>query len=130
MILDSADDFFSRQKSPDEISADYDMPFAVEEPPAGEGFLLRRSHVRWLVREEIRLSAMRPHINHDNPKAMKAYYELLEEFNAVAKNCSSERVDIEAAKADIEPYREEIEKMAALEVEVNGWDKPEWASKL
>ena len=121
--LNAVDAYRSSQKSEAQIVADYDMPFMVERPPDGMGWLLTRAHLRWLVREEIRLNAMRDGLNFDNERALKEYIAMLAEFNAVARNCCCEIVDFKAAKADIEPYRGKIEELARLEAEANGWNK-------
>ena len=123
LSLNLADDFFTSCKSQEARSADYDMPFVVERPPDGAGWLLRRSHLRWIIREEIRLTSMMPLINHENDRAMKEYIELLNDYNSVAKNAYCEITDMRAARIDIEPFREQISSAAAMEVEVNGWDK-------
>ena len=67
--------------------------------------------------------AMRDLINHDNDKAMREYFDMLEEFNASAQNCFCEKTDYRAAKTDVEPFREKIEAFAAMEVEASGWDR-------
>ena len=121
--LDAADDFASSGKTAEQISADFDIPFAVEHPPKGSGWLLNRAHLRWLIREEIRLNAMRDSINFENERAIKEYMEQLDEFNAVAARCFCEHGDFRAATRDIEPYREKIVEAAHLEAEANGWHK-------
>ena len=117
--LDYVDELW-RESKKDPV---YGLPFAVEAPPAGEGWFLRRSQLRYLLIEEIRLGAMRDLINHDNDKAMREYFDMLEEFNASAQNCFCEKTDYRAAKTDVEPFRERIEAFAAMEVEASGWDR-------
>ena len=121
--LNIADDMATDGKSAEQVMADNDMPFMVTRPPDGGGWLLTRANLRWLVREEIRLEAMRSVVNFENDRALKEYIAMLREFNAIAENCSCEAEDWRAARADIERFRAVIEENARLEAEVNGWDK-------
>ena len=119
--LDTADDFVSRNTGVSDTEAELSMPFLAEKPPVGAGWLLKRAHLRWLCREEIRLNALRDGINFDNERAMKEYIAELRAFNAVAQNCFCEVADLKAAQADIEPFRPAIEDAAHKEALANGW---------
>ena len=121
--LDAADIFVARNAKLSETAADFDMPLPAEKPPEGEGWLLNRSHLRWLCRESIRMEALKSGINYDNERAVKEYFAELQKFNSVAQNCFCEAADLKAAHRDVEPFREIIEEAARLEAEANGWGK-------
>lgn len=117
--LDVADDYVAG-----EAAKESGESFFAVRPPEGDGWFLTRANLRWLLREEIRLSAMRPLIHQDNETALKEYIAMLDDYNRCARNSACETADMKRARAEAESRRAEIEAEAAEEVRARGWDKP------
>ena len=122
----SAVDFWARREMTElERQASYGLPFHVSKPPAGEGVVLNRGQLRWILLQEIRMDAMKSCLNHGNETAVREFMKLVDDYNARGAKYRCELVDLRAAQADIAEYREEIQRSAIAEAEAMGWDQPE-----
>lgn len=100
------------------------LPFPVSKPPVGVSHILNRDQLRWIFLQEIRMDAMRTRLNHDNEEAVKKFIRMVDDYNSRAASYQCESADLQAARQDVEQYREAIRESAVAEAEAMGWDKP------
>ncbi|SFT53108.1 hypothetical protein SAMN02910356_00935 [Selenomonas sp. GACV-9] len=104
------------------------LPLKVSKPREGAASL-EREELRWIVMTEIKLDAMRPHINQYNGKAVDDFNAMVDEFNVRCKEYHYKRSDMQTVRNDMAKYREQIQQKAREEVQAKGWDKAPDKSK-
>lgn len=86
-----------------------------EKPPYGNNNTFTVSHLRWILREKIRIDAMRPRIR--SKKAELEFNKMVNVFNSCAAQGHYYERDMRNAKNDVEYLRKTIEKNAVTLIE-------------
>ncbi len=118
-------DCWNRQDMTDrDRMASYGLPFHVSKPPVGEGHILNRGQLRWVLMQEIRMNAMQSCLDYGNESAVRQFMQLVDDYNSRGADYRCELIDLWAAQEDVESYHEEIWGSAVAEAEAMGWDRP------
>ncbi|MDR1741246.1 MAG: hypothetical protein LBR38_05290 [Synergistaceae bacterium] len=95
---------------------DFKVPnemFEYDKPPVGKDNLLTLSQIRWVLREEIRINAMRGVVTSNS--AISKFNRMVDDFNVRAGSFRYYERDMNAAKRDVELRRAEFEAAAVRE---------------
>ena len=105
------------------------LPLKISKPPQGKSTTLNREELRWMAMMDIKLEAMRPHINQYNNKAIDEFNAMINEYNARCGEFRYRRSDLQTVRNEMEKYQEQIKQKAREEVQAKGWDKAPEKSK-
>lgn len=93
---------------------------SFEKPPVGEGHVLSTPQIQWCLREDIRLDAIRPHINEYNESEVRLFNSLIDDRNSRCGNYKYNQNSMLVAKVNVEAMRNEIIVQAISEVKTWG----------